>query len=145
MARKFSQGKFYPTRPEKYVGKNTPMYRSSWELTMMQFCDNNPAVVSWASESITIPYKNPFTNRHTIYVPDFFIVYMDKNGKRHAELIEIKPHGQTSMEAAGRSQRNKAAAALNEIKWRAARAWCKQNGIRFRIVTENDIFHTGAK
>ena len=144
MARKFAQGKFNPLNPEKYAGKKTPTYRSGWELTFMQFCDNHPSVVQWASEAITIPYKNPLTGKNTIYVPDFFIVYADKRGKRRAELIEVKPIKQTTMENA-KSQRDKAAVAVNYAKWEAANAWCKRQGIIFRVITENDIYHRGGK
>jgi hypothetical protein len=144
MARKFAQGKFNPLNPEKYAGKKTPTYRSGWELTFMQFCDNHPSVVQWASEAITIPYKNPLTGKNTIYVPDFFIVYADKRGKRRAELIEVKPMKQTTMENA-KSQRDKAAVVVNYAKWEAANAWCKRQGIIFRVITENDIYHRGGK
>lgn len=144
MARKFAQGKFTPTNPEKYAGKKTPTYRSGWELTFMQFCDNHPSVVQWASEAISIPYKNPLTGKNTIYVPDFFIVYQDKRGKRRAELIEVKPVKQTTMENA-RSQHDKAAVAVNYAKWEAASAWCKRQGVVFRVVTENDIYHSGGR
>ena len=144
MARKFAQGKFAPLNPDKYAGKKTPTYRSGWELTFMQFCDNHPSVVQWASEAISIPYKNPLTGKNTIYVPDFFIVYQDKRGKRRAELIEVKPQSQTTMENA-RSQRDKAAVAVNYAKWEAANAWCKRQGIIFRVITENDIYHRGGK
>lgn len=140
---KYANGFFQITNPDKYVGKNTPKFRSSWEHSFMRFCDTNPAVLQWASESITIPYRNPFTNRQTIYVPDFLIVYVNKEGKKHAELIEIKPSKQTTLEAAGRSQRDQAAAVLNMYKWQAAQAWANQNGVRFRVLTENDIFHQG--
>ena len=110
----------------------------------MQFCDNNPAIIQWASESINIPYRNPFTNKQTIYVPDFLIIYIDKNQQRHAEVIEIKPSTETTMESA-RNMRDRAYVALNHAKWAAATAWCKNNGLKFRIVTENEIFHQGAK
>jgi len=30
-------------------------------------------------------------------------------------------------------------------KWEAAKAWCKQRGIIFRVINENDIFHNGKK
>jgi hypothetical protein len=79
-----------------------------------------------------------------MYVPDFFIVYQDKRGKKRAELIEVKPRSQTTMETA-RSTRDKAAVAVNYAKWEAATAWCKQNGIVFRVITENDIYHQGNK
>ena len=144
MARKFAQGKYTPLNPEKYVGKKLPTYRSGWELTFCQFCDNHPSVLQWASESINIPYKNPLTGRNTIYVPDFLIVYQDRNGKNRAELIEIKPGSQTTMENA-RSIRDKAAVAVNRAKWAAATVWAKQNGIVFRVVTENELYHQGSR
>jgi hypothetical protein len=140
---KFAHGKFQPKNPAKYIGIGTPSYRSSWEYAFMTFCDNNPAVTNWASESIKIPYRNPFTGKQTVYVPDFFINYVDKNGKMHAEVIEVKPLKQTSLREAGRSKHAQAHAVLNMAKWEAARAWCKQQNVFFRVISENDIFHTG--
>jgi len=145
MAKKFAQGKFYPKNPDKYVGNRNPTYRSSWEWAFMNFCDNNPAVQQWSSEAVKIPYRNPFDGRHTIYVPDFFILYTDRNGQQHAELIEIKPKKQTSVQNAGRSKKDQASAVLNAAKWEAASVWSKQNRVRFRIVTEEELFHQGGK
>jgi hypothetical protein len=142
MAAKFANGFYQITNPDKYVGKKVPHFRSSWEHTFMRFCDENPAVLQWASEAVHIPYRNPFTNKNTIYVPDFMIMYVNKNGEKFGELIEIKPSTQTTLESA-RSPRDQAAAVLNMHKWQAAQAWCGQNGLRFRVVTENDIFHQG--
>jgi hypothetical protein len=140
---KFAHGKFQPKNPAKYIGIGTPSYRSSWEYAFMTFCDNNPAVTNWASESIKIPYRNPFTGKQTVYVPDFFINYVDTHGKMHAEVIEVKPLKQTSLKEAGRSKHAQAHAVLNMAKWEAARAWCKQQNVFFRVISENDIFHTG--
>jgi len=139
---KYANGFYQLLNPGKYVGKKTPHYRSGWEHTFMRFCDNNPSILQWASESIHINYTNPFTNKPTIYVPDFFIVYVDKSGAKRAELIEIKPSTQSTLESA-KSTRDQAAAVLNMYKWQAAQAWCKAQGIAFRVVTENDIFHQG--
>ena len=108
----------------------------------MQFCDNNPAILGWASESINIPYRNPFTGKQTIYVPDFLIIYMDKNQQKHAEVIEVKPSSETTMESA-RSVRDQAFVALNHAKWQAAQAWCKRQGLKFRVINEQHIFHNG--
>ena len=142
---KYANGKYQIQHPEKYVGNKTPTYRSGWEWTFMQFCDNNPNILQWASEAIHISYRNPLTGKNTIYVPDFLIVYNDANGKRHAEVIEVKPTKETSLQEAGRSPRAQAAAILNMAKWEAARAWCKAQGLHFRVVTEKDIFHQGKK
>jgi hypothetical protein len=140
---KYAQGKYQIVNPAKYVGNKMPTYRSGWEHTFMSFCDNNPSVLQWASEAIHINYRNPFTGKNTIYVPDFMMVYVDASGKQHAELIEVKPLKETSLQEAGKSPRAQAAAILNMAKWGAARAWCAAHGLTFRVVTENDIFQQG--
>lgn len=140
---KFAQGKFVLRNREKYLGNGVPTYRSGWEFTFMKFCDEHPSIISWASESIRIPYRNPLTGKNTIYVPDFFITYNDKNGRTISELIEVKPASQALKEKVGRSNYNRASYVINQVKWAAAKAWCKQNRIIFRVVTENDIYHTG--
>lgn len=142
---KYAQGIFEVKNTEKYVGKRRPRYRSSWEWTFMQFCDNHPGIKQWASETIQIPYFNPITNKKTKYVPDFFIVYEDKNGSTKAELIEIKPSKETSLNKAGRNIRNQAMAIINQAKWQAADSWCKNQGITFRVITEQEMFHQGKK
>ena len=144
MAR-FAQGEFRLKFPEKYAGNRTPTYRSSWEYTFMKFCDEHPNVSQWASEAVKIPYRNPLTGKHTIYVPDFFIVYADKGGKQKVELIEVKPKNQSVRENLGRSRANQAHYVINMAKWEAARSWCKQKGIFFRVITEEDIFHQGRR
>lgn len=142
---KFAQGKFEMKNPDKYVGKKTPLARSSWEFVFMRMLDEHPGVQNWASESIQIPYRDPLTGKSTIYVPDFFIVYVDKNGSKHAEVVEVKPASQTLREKVGKSLYNQEQYVKNMAKWEAAGKWCKQQGIRFRVVSENDIFHTGGK
>ena len=144
MAR-FAQGKFTLKNPDKYIGGRTPTYRSSWEFAFMRMCDTNENISKWASEAIKIPYRNPFTGKYTIYVPDFFIVYADRNGKQHVELIEVKPSNHTFKEQLGNSQHNKAHYVLNQAKWQAARGYCKQKGMYFRVVNEGDIFHQGRR
>jgi hypothetical protein len=139
------QGRFEMKNPSKYVGTKTPMARSSWETVFMKMLDEHQGVAKWASESIQIPYRSPLTGKHTIYVPDFFIVYADKKGKQHAEVIEVKPKNQSFRESVGKSRYNQEQYLLNMAKWEAATAWCKQKGLRFRVVTEEDIFHTGPK
>jgi hypothetical protein len=142
---KFAQGRFEVKNPSKYVGKKTPLARSSWEFIFMKMLDEHPGVETWASESIQIPYRDPLTGKYTIYVPDFFIVYIDKDKKKHAELVEVKPASQTFAAQVGKSQFNQAQYIKNMAKWEAASAWCKQQGVRFRVINENEIFHQGGK
>ena len=136
---KYANGKFTVKNPAKYMGKRNPTYRSSWEFAFMNFCDNNPAVLNWTSESVKIPYFNPVSGKQTIYVPDFLIVYIDANQKQHTEVVEIKPSTETTMESA-RSYRDKLSVAINMAKWAAADNWARANNMRFRVITEYDIF-----
>jgi hypothetical protein len=143
MANKWQNGLYQPQNPDKYIGKSVPRYRSGWELAVFRMCDNHPAIIGWGSETHRIPYKNPLTGKATNYVPDLLIVYRDRNGQNHAEMVEIKPSSQTLGEA--KSQQDIAAAVVNQAKWEAARAWCKGKGLGFRVLTEHQIFNKPPK
>ena len=142
---KFAHGKFTMKNPDKYVGLKTPTYRSGWEHSFMRLCDEHPNVYQWASESIKIPYRHPITGKYTIYVPDFFIVYNDKDGRKHAELIEVKPMNQTNLRDAGKSIGKQTQVVINHAKWEAASAYARQNKIKFRVLSEEQLFHQGKR
>lgn len=140
----FAQGTYVPRNPGKYVGKGNPRYRSGWEWSFFQFCDNNDAVLEWASEAIAIKYRHPLTGKITSYVPDVFMRYRTRNNKVCTELIEIKPRKQSVIE--GRmSERDKLIVAINHAKWQAAKAWCQRAGIVFRVLNEDSLFRNGKK
>lgn len=145
MSLKFAQGVFKLKNPEKYVGLGSPKYRSSWEFAIMKMCDENPSIQQWASESVKIPYRDPLTGKHTVYVPDFLVAYVDKNQKKHVELWEVKPKSQTKLEAVGKNVYNQAQYVKNMAKWQVARQWSKKHGLIFRVLNEEDIFHMGGK
>lgn len=140
MSNNFFRGKYTPKNPEKYVGTYPIIFRSSWELKVMENFDMHPNILCWASESLKIPYKNPFTGKYTVYVPDFVVTYVDAKGNQKAEIIEVKPAKETFLEQA-KSQRAKAAVALNTYKWAAAQAFANHHGMGFRIMNENHIFN----
>lgn len=108
----------------------------------MNFCDNNKNILRWASESIRIPYRHPLTGKQTIYVPDFLVQYANKNNVICTEVVEIKPKKQSLIESKA-SNRDRMVVAINYAKWAAAQAWCKRQGLTFRVVTEEDIFYQG--
>lgn len=136
---KYQSGIYTLQNPDKYKGPNAPRYRSSWELTFCRMCDRHPNIVSWASEPIKIPYMNPLTHKLSVYVPDFLMVYKDKNGNRHQDLIEVKPMKETKLSEA-RSQGDKLKYAVNMAKWQAAAIFCKNHGLNFKVINENELF-----
>ena len=139
---KFAQGPYTVKNTAKYVGNGVPRYRSGWELAFMRFLDNNDNVMQWASESIQIPYRNPVTGKQSIYVPDFLITYKTRQNTLIAELIEIKPKKQSVIESK-MSNRDRMVVAINYAKWDQATKWCKRNGLKFRVITEDDLWHNG--
>jgi hypothetical protein len=140
----FRQGTYEVRNTDKYVGKGKPRYRSGWEMTFMMFLDSNDNVVNWASEPLSIPYRHPLTGKMTMYVPDFIVTYKGPNNTRKTELIEIKPKSQSVVEAKMKD-REKAVIAVNYAKWDQATKWARQNGITFRVLTEENIFHQGSQ
>lgn len=141
---RWAQGVYQVVNKHKYVGQGAPRFRSSWEHAFFRFCDSNDHVLQWASEAIKIPYINPITGKQTIYVPDVLITYQQKDGSTRAELVEIKPSGQ-SVIVEGMKPRDRAVVAVNYAKWAAAQKWCQRNGLSFRVITEQDMFVNGRR
>ena len=140
----YRQGAYTVRNPGKYVGNKTPRYRSGWELTFMMFLDSNENVLQWASESISIPYRNPLTGKQSIYVPDFLVTYRGPNNTTKAELIEIKPKKQSLVESKMNAN-ERAIIAVNYAKWDSATKWARRNGLVFRVINEDQIYHQGNK
>jgi hypothetical protein len=141
---KFAQGAYVVKNKQKYVGRGTPRYRSGWEHAFMRFLDNNDNILQWASESISIPYRNPITGKQSIYVPDFLITYKNRNNQMIAEVIEIKPKKQSVVESKMKAN-ERAVVAVNYAKWDSATKWCRKQGLLFRVITEDDMFRNGNK
>lgn len=141
-----SKGKFTPKHPEKYVGDlNDIIFRSSWELSFMNFLDNNIKVEQWGSEIIPIPYLKPTTGRVHKYYPDFWVKYKNSKGETYQEVIEVKPGKQARPPTTvGKTKKTQLYEALqwsiNSAKWRYAKLYCDKYSMKFRILTEREIF-----
>ena len=140
----FEQGFYILKHPEKYFGDpNKVRYMSSWELEAHKFLDNDPRVIKWSSETIAIPYLKPTDRRVHKYYPDYFVQYKDAKGKIHNEIIEVKPYRETrppkSKSTKTRIQED-ITWAINLAKWSAAQKYCNKYGIRFRLLTEKEIY-----
>ena len=66
--------------------------------------------------------------------------YNLKKQDKVAELIEVKPNNQARRKDLGKNAQNQAAYIVNRAKWEAANKWAKGKGIRFRVITESDMF-----
>lgn len=144
-------GRFKPKNPKKYKGDPTGIiYRSSWEATVMMYCDKHPDVLEWSSEEIVIPYISPKDNRRHRYFPDFVIKRKGKDGRIQTLMVEVKPYAQTLPPNPNKSKTPKGRVSrrfLNEVmtyginsaKWEAAEKYCKKKGWHFVKWTEHEI------
>ena len=138
-------GLFKPKHPEKYVGDPTNIvYRSSWEVKVMSWLDNNDSIITWASEELFIPYISPVDNRWHRYFPDFLVKFRTKDNKLSTMMLEVKPKKQT---AQPEPQKRKTKQFINEVKtwgvnqakWKAASEYCLDRGWEFKLITEDHL------
>ena len=111
---------------------------------MMRFLDENANIKRWGSEVVHIKYRHPITGKIKNYIPDFFVCYIDRNGRELSEILEIKPRKQSIIEGK-QSMYDKLSVAVNHSKWQAATAYCQAHGFKFRVLTEQDLFHQGRR
>ena len=142
---KYKQGVFNPKNYRKYKGDPTNIiYRSGWELRLFKYLDENVNIISWVSEEVVVPYKNPFDNRYHRYFPDVLAVVKDKDGNQKTFLIEVKPEKQTKepvkKEKVNKQYLNEVVTyGINQAKFEAAEKYAKDRGWEFRVITEKDL------
>lgn len=138
-------GKFKPKNYKKYKGDPTKIfYRSLLERRFMVWCDNNEKVIEWGSEELIIPYKSPVDKRVHRYFPDFYIKYVNKEGQVMREIIEVKPHKQLFPPKQPKRKTKRfisevSTYIINQAKFSAAREFCEDRKLKFRILTEKEI------
>lgn len=140
------KGVFRARNPNKYKGDPTNIvYRSRWELMVMQKLDAHPDVLEWSSEEIIVRYRSPIDGRVHRYFPDFWVKKKDREGKIQHDMIEVKPFKQTQPPSVMEGRPTKRY--LNEVmtwgvnsaKWKAAREYCADRGWNFVIITEKEL------
>lgn len=144
------QGKFKVKNTKKYSGQaNQVYYRSSWELSLMLWCDSNPCVLAWSSEELVIPYLCPTDNKIHRYFVDFRITF--EGNKTY--LIELKPKKYTVPPTQKTNQKRHRKRYITEVldfvknqaKWKAANAYAESRGEIFQVWTEDTLAQLGIK
>ena len=139
------KSRYYPSYPKKYKGNpNNIVCRSSWERKFCVWCDLNENILEWASEEFCIPYISPVDNRIHRYFPDFIIKVKENDGKIKTYIVEVKPERQT-VPPKKKTRVTKSyiyecqTYAVNQAKWKAAKEFCDDRMIEFKIVTEKEL------
>lgn len=145
------QGQFKTKYPSKYLGDhNNIYYRSSWEFSVMLWCDTNNSVKQWSSEEIVIPYLCQTDNQWHRYFVDFSITMDD--GKKF--WIELKPEKYTKVPEKPTKQTPSARKrhitevyqyVKNVSKWTAASEAAGKCGAVFQVWTESTLRKLGIK
>ena len=135
---------FKPANPKKYTGNpRNIICRSSWERRFCNWCDINESIIEWGSEEFWIPYRAP-DGKVRRYFPDFLIKVKESNGELKTYVIEVKPRKQT-LKPNPRKKVTKSylyeckTYEVNKAKWKAAREWCADRKVEFKIVTEKEL------
>jgi len=137
---------FVPRNPHKYIGKGPIIIRSGYERTFSQWCDSNPGIIAWSSETVEIPYYDPVKRKNRRYYPDYIIKTIGKDRKEMTYIVEIKPYKETLRPVLSRNKSEKtrlyeaATYATNVAKWKAADMFCKVHGWQFKILTEKELY-----
>lgn len=143
----YYQCRFSPKNSTKYKGDPTNIIaRSSWELRVCKWLDENNNVLEWSSEEIIIPYVCITDSRTHRYFPDFKVKF--KTGDIY--LIEIKPDKETKEP---RARKRETKVYIEEVftygknisKWKAAKQYADDRGWKFVIWTENELEKLGLK
>ena len=139
------KGRYRIENIKKYKGDiSDVIYRSSWELKFMRWCDSNPSVLEWGSETVIIPYRSPVDNNVHRYFVDFYIKIQDKDKKILKYLIEINPEKFTKPPPIPQKQTKRFIQevfnyGINQSKWKAASTFCDDRGWKFLVLTERDL------
>ena len=135
------RGLYRPTNPKKYVGNTKQIvYRSLLERRFMRYCDLNQDILYWASEELPVRYYNPLDKKYHRYFPDFVV----KTVNNDKYMIEIKPSRQAVKPKPPKKKtksymRESFEYIKNQAKWQAAKSYCDDNGMQFKIITEKDL------
>ena len=135
------RGLYRPTNPKKYVGNTKQIvYRSLLERRFMRYCDLNQDILYWASEELPVRYYNPLDKKYHRYFPDFVV----KTVNNDKYMIEIKPSRQVTKPKPPKKKtksymRESFEYIKNQAKWQAAKSYCDDNGMQFKVITEKDL------
>jgi len=137
---KYYQGRYNVKNKEKYAGDFTNViYRSSWELKFMNWCDNNPNVIKFSSEETVVPYVSPLDGKIHRYFVDFKIV----TSNNQTFLVEIKPEAQTMPPKGTKKTKRYLTEAstymVNQTKWDYAKRYAEARNWQFIVLTEKHL------
>lgn len=159
---RYHQGNYIPKFKDKVIKLNTEggvYFRSMGEQKIMIYLDNNPKIVRWGAECITVPYQlthyeqnGDINVKSHNYYPDFYYEILLDDGTTKKVIAEYKPQKEfenviklqeKSMEVPeGTLKKLKnfeydlKTGQKNLKKWETMIKFCDKKGWRFIVITE---------
>jgi hypothetical protein len=137
---------FIPRQPKKYVGRYPIVVRSRWERMFAQWLDANPHILEWSSESVAIPYYDPVRLKKRRYFPDFYVKTKSREDRPVKYIVELKPNHElyppknTGKKSKKTMLYQQSTYHTNQAKFRAAEDYCKKMGLRWKVLSEENLF-----
>lgn len=141
------QGYFNISESIKYNGKvKKVVYRSSWEYRFCVWCEKNPDIKNWCSESVQIKYLCPIDNVIKNYYPDFWVRFtngdtwvVEVKPKKEYKLIPKEPIRKTKKSLTNYYNLQNTIR-VNISKFKSAIIFCKNNNWKFFVADEDWFF-----
>lgn len=134
-------GTYHVSNKEKFLGMHDPKYKSLLECKMMFYLDHNPNVLKWNYEPMAIKYIDESSNgKIRNYYIDFTAIVKNRESS-HAVWIEVKSESEMRPPSK-RVKDQKTAMKIwikNQSKWKAAKQLAESRGIKFVVVSENEL------
>ena len=142
----YTQGRYVAKNPKKYTGSQPILYRSRPEYLIMRWMDNNPNVLSWASETDVVWYQKSLDKgRSHRYFLDFTCEYKNKDDSVTKLFIEYKPKKFLKKPEKTKRMSTKTYNYLcetwitNQEKWAAAKQYAEAHKGKFMVICEDSI------
>ena len=166
----YHQGNYIPKYKDKVLKLNSQggiYYRSSWEVKIMTWLDNNPKITRWGAECITIPYQLTHYERNGdinlkshCYYPDFYYEIDNGNANSKKVIAEVKPMKEylmvkklqemklsvpenATLKKLKNFEYDLKMAQKNSEKWKTMIKYCDLKGWDFIIITEEHLKKMG--
>lgn len=138
----FVNGYFPLNETKKYRGIGPIIYRSSWEKKFCIYCERQPNIQWWSSESIAIKYLHALDGKYHTYYPDFLVHLTDGTTiivevKPKAQLIKPKPPKKITPKTMKSYKWIHDTWVTNMCKKDAAEQFAKARGWSYLLVTED--------
>ena len=145
--------------PDKYIGKEIWVhYNKHEELNVLREMDNNPDILQWCYHGIGVPFEHPISKEEELFVPSFYVLSnkptdlyspdspheefliqviseYENEYTMQLDLLDEEDYTNLTDEEKEMYDFKMDATSYQILKFKAADEYCKKNGMRFSVVS----------